>query len=134
MPPVAFAFHSYFAVPQVAEARVGGLEGSTYIDKMDNFTRKAQQGEVAITGVTDRIYLDVGAQQRSRAPKAPFSSNPTPAAPLARNAWTNDKNIADLGEGNHVGYVCVERGDMADRAVTVSPGASYRTWMILARA
>ena len=37
-----------------------------------------------------------------------------------------------MGEGNHVGYVCVERGDVADRAITLAPGASYRTWMILA--
>ena len=132
--PVAFAFHSYFAVPKVAEARVGGLEGCTYIDKMDNFTRKTQQGEVAITGVTDRIYLDVGAQQTVATAKDTLLIESDARCAVVWNAWTNDKNIADLGEGNHVGYVCVERGDVADRAVTVSPGASYRTWMILARA
>ena len=48
------------------------------------------------------------------------------------NAWHNDRNIPDLGEGNHVGYLCVERGDVADRAVTLSPGQSYRTWMSIA--
>ena len=40
---------------------IGGLAGATYIDKMDNFARKVQQGEPTISAVTDRIYLDVGA-------------------------------------------------------------------------
>ena len=47
------------------------------------------------------------------------------------NAWTNDKNIADLGEGNHVGYICVERCDVSDRAITLSPGGEYRMSMTL---
>ena len=36
-----------------------------------------------------------------------------------------------MGEGNHVGYLCVERGDVADYAQTLAPGASYRTTMTL---
>ena len=47
------------------------------------------------------------------------------------NAWSNDKNIADLGEGNHVGYLCVERCDVADRAPTLAPGGEYRMTMTL---
>jgi len=61
--PFAFAFHTYFAVPDVAKARVAGLAGTTYIDKVDNFTRKPQQGDVTISAVTDRVYLDVPARQ-----------------------------------------------------------------------
>ena len=132
--PVAFAFHSYFAVPSVAQARVGGLEGCTYIDKMDNFARKTQEGEVGIDSVTDRIYLDVPAQQSVISTAGDILVESDARCAVVWNAWSNDKNIADLGEGNHVGYLCVERGDVADRAVTVAPGASYRTWMILARA
>lgn len=132
--PLAFAFHSYFAVPNVAAAHVGGLEGTTYIDKMDNFARKPQKGEVVITGTTDRIYLDVPAQQTVRTAAGDILVESDARCAVVWNAWTNDKNIADLGEGNHVGYLCVERGDVADYAVTIAPGARYRTWMILARA
>ena len=48
------------------------------------------------------------------------------------NAWNNDVNIPDLGAGNHVGYLCVERGDVADHAVSLPPGGSYRAWMSIA--
>ncbi|MBS1229585.1 MAG: hypothetical protein H6R17_2862 [Proteobacteria bacterium] len=129
--PLAFAFHTYFAVPDVAKASVGGLEGTTYIDKMDNFTRKTQQGEVTIAAVTDRIYLDVPAQQTLKSAAGRFTIDSAASCAVVWNAWSNDKNIADLGEGNHVGYICVERCDVADRALTLAPGGEYQMTMTL---
>ena len=129
--PLAFAFHTYFAVPNVAEARVSGLEGTTYIDKMDNATRKQQAGEVTISAVTDRIYLDVPTRQTLRCGDAQVRIDSDAKCAVVWNAWTNDKTIADMGEGNHVGYICLERGDVADRAVTLPAGGSYRMAMTL---
>jgi len=130
--PLAFAFHTYFSVPDVAKARVSGLEGTTYIDKMDSFARKPQNGEVIIDGITDRIYLDVPARQTIATETGTISIESTAKCAVVWNAWSNDKNIPDLGDGNHVGYLCVERGDVADHAITLSPGASYAASMTLA--
>jgi glucose-6-phosphate 1-epimerase len=129
--PFAFAFHTYFAVPDVAKVRVAGLEQTTYIDKVDNFARKPQQGEVTISAVTDRVYLDVPARQTISAADGRIHIDSASRGAVVWNAWTNDKNIADLGEGNHVGYICVERGDFADYAVTLPPGGRYRLSMTL---
>ena len=129
--PFAFAFHTYFAVPDVAKARVAGLAGLTYIDKMDNFARKQQQGDVTITAVTDSIYLDAPARQTLTSADGKVNIESGSRCALVWNAWTNDKNMFDLGEGNHVGYICVERGDFADYAVTLPPGGKYATTMTL---
>jgi len=129
--PLAFAFHTYFAVPNVAEASVSGLDGTTYIDKMDSAARKPQVGDVTISAVTDRIYLDVPARQTLRCGDAQVHIDSDAKCAVVWNAWTNDKTIADMGEGNHVGYLCVERCDVADRAQTLAPGAGYQTTMIL---
>ena len=129
--PLSFAFHTYLAIANVAETRVAGLEGTTYIDKMDNFIRKPQQGEVTISAITDRVYLDVPAQQIVRSPAGKVIIESNAKGSVVWNAWSNDKNIPDLGEGNHVGYICVERGDFADHAVTLTAGGKYRIWMIL---
>ena len=129
--PLAFAFHTYFAVPDVAKARVSGLESAQYIDKMDNFARKTQSGEVTINAVTDRIYLDVLARQTLLAGADSIHIESAAKCAVVWNAWSNDKNIPDLGEGNHVGYLCVERGEVADHAVTLPPGGAYRAWMTL---
>lgn len=129
--PLAFAFHTYFAVPDVAKVGVAGLEGAAYIDKMDNFARKVQQGEPTITTVTDRIYLDVARRQTLTSPDGRYTIESEAPCAVLWNAWSNDKNIADMGEGNHVGYICLERGDVADRAVTLAAGGSYRMTMAL---
>ena len=129
--PFAFAFHSYFAVPDVGRTRVSGLAGLTLIDKMDNFARKEQQGDVTINTVTDSIYLDVPARQTVHSDSGDFGIESNSRCALVWNAWTNDKNMFDLGEGNHVGYICVERGDFADYAVTLLPGGKYGCSMTL---
>ena len=129
--PLAFAFHTYFAVPDVAQAVISGLEGTSFIDKTDNLARKTQQGEFTISAMTDRVYLDVPAKQRIKSEDGAITIESPSRCAIVWNAWHNDKNIGDIGEGNHVGYVCVERGDAADHAVTLAPGTPYRCWMVL---
>lgn len=129
--PFAFAFHTYFAVPNVADALVGGLEGTTFIDKTDNLARKVQQGDAAITGMTDRIYLDVPSVQVLKTAAGSVKIQSDTKCAVVWNAWDNDKNMADIGEGNHVGYICIERCDVADHAATIEPGAAYQATMTL---
>ncbi|GHU05428.1 D-hexose-6-phosphate mutarotase [Betaproteobacteria bacterium] len=129
--PLAFAFHTYFAVPKVYAAHVSGLEGVTYIDKVDNLARKQQVGVVTIDSTTDRIYLDVPQHQTITADTEHINIESDTRCAVVWNAWNNDKNIPDLGEGNYVGYLCVERGDVADYAVALQPGQSYQAWMTI---
>lgn len=129
--PFAFAYHTYFAVPNVADARVAGLENTTFIDKTDNMARKIQQGEVVITALTDRVYLDVPAVQTLKNAAGDVKIESDAKCAVVWNCWTNDKNMADLGEGNHVGYICVERCDAADRAVSIPAGGQYQMSMTL---
>lgn len=129
--PFAFAFHTYFSVPNVADALVAGLENTAYIDKIDNSARKVQQGDVDIAALTDRIYLDVPAVQKIKIATGNVKIESDAHCTVVWNAWTNDKNMADLGEGNHVGYLCVERCDVADRAVTIPAGGKYERFMTL---
>jgi D-hexose-6-phosphate mutarotase len=129
--PFAFAFHTYFAVPNVADARVAGLDNLTFIDETDKMTRKVQQGEVAITALTDRIYLDVPPVQILKIATGDVKIQSDARCAVVWNAWNNDRNMADLGEGNHVGYICVERCDVAERAVIIPAGGIYRRSMTL---
>lgn len=129
--PLAFVFHTYFAVPHVAEARVSGLEGTTYIDKMDDLTRKVQTGDVAIESVTDRVYLNVPPQQTITTSNGNILIDSATQCAVVWNAWSNDRNVPDLGEGNHVGYLCVERGEVAERTITLMPGTAYRAGLTL---
>ena len=52
------ALHTYFAISDIREVDVDGLNGCPYLDKVDGLKRKQQSGLVTFTGETDRIYLD----------------------------------------------------------------------------
>lgn len=129
--PLGFVFHSYFAVPDVAQVSVSGLAGTTYIDKTDNAARQTQYGDVTIDAATDRIYLDVPARQTLNSADGSVTIDSDATCAVVWNAWDNASKIADLGAGNHRRYLCVERGDVADRAVTVPPDGEYRMTMTL---
>ena len=51
------ALHTYFRVSDVADVSVMGLEGLTYLDKLEGFARKQQPGPILFAGEVDRIYL-----------------------------------------------------------------------------
>ena len=50
------AFHTYFRIGDIGAVKVIGLEGASYLDKVDGGTRKLQEGPLAFTGETDRVY------------------------------------------------------------------------------
>ncbi len=122
---MAFAFHTYFNVPDVTDVCVGEFDGVRNIDKADVFAREIQNGDVT----TDRIYQNVPQQQTLTSPADVVRIESDSRCAVVWNAWTNDRNIVDIGEGNQAHYVCVERDDMADHAQILSPEASYQAVM-----
>lgn len=131
--PLSCLFHSYLAVPEVQSATVDGLAGCTFIDKLAASQRGQQAGMVHIPAATDRIYLDVPASQTLRTAERSLQLTSNARCCVIWNAGDNDQQIADLGAGNHRGYLCVERGDVADYGVQLPPGEFYRLWMTLSR-
>jgi glucose-6-phosphate 1-epimerase len=59
--PVALsqALHSYFAISDIHQVAVEGLDGCPYIETMDNWQQRQQQGDLRFISETDRIYLDL---------------------------------------------------------------------------
>ncbi|MBE0530894.1 MAG: D-hexose-6-phosphate mutarotase [Rhodospirillales bacterium] len=126
-----FAFHTYFNVGDVAKAIVTGLEGCTFEDREDKGARKRQEGPLTIAGTTTSLYLDVPAVQQIESPVATYRIESDARCCMVWNAGDNDRTIPDLGAGNHMGYLCVERADAVERAVDIAPGGTYRTTMTL---
>lgn len=55
---ISEALHTYFAVEDIRQVRVIGLDACEYVDKVDNFVRKTQQGDVTFMGEVDRVYVN----------------------------------------------------------------------------
>lgn len=127
---VTEALHTYFAVGDVRRTSVHGLDGLTYLDKVENFKRKQQSGPVAIAGEVDRIYLgsvgdcviDDVAQQRCIRIAKSGSASTVVWNPGAEKA----EKMGDLGDDGYLHMVCVESANAADDAVLVSPASEHR--------
>lgn len=122
------ALHTYFAVSDVAEVTLDGLDGATYLDKVDAFARKSQSGPVRFDGETDRIYLSGGLVRitdpllhRTISVRSEGSGATVVWNPAAERA----RNIADIPEGGWRCFVCAETANAADAAVIIGPGASH---------
>ncbi len=53
------ALHTYFAVGDSRQARIDGLEGCSYVDTLEDWQTRVQDGPLSLSGETDRIYTGI---------------------------------------------------------------------------
>jgi glucose-6-phosphate 1-epimerase len=125
------ALHTYFAVGDVRRVVVDGLENADYIDKFDNLTRKNQgKDPVLLTGPTDRVYLGVTAPAIIHDPagRAIRVKKRGSRCTVVWNPWEpNAAKMADLGQENWPGFICIEACNCSEHAIHLAPGASHTT-------
>ncbi len=130
--PAAFeeALHTYFTVGDVRRASVAGLQGATYLDKVDGGTRKTQADAlVTVASETDRLYLDTEADitlsdpavgRRIRVSKTGSRSS------VVWNPWVaKSRAMPDFGDDEWPGMICIETANAAANAVTLPGHASH---------
>ncbi len=123
------ALHTYFAVSDIREVSVQGLDGCRYIETLEDWQERQQQGVLEFAGETDRIYLDTptrlsiidpGWQRRihldARGSRSAVLWNPwidkaTRLSQFAEDAWQR--------------MLCIETANIWDDCVTLAPGASH---------
>jgi len=131
--PLVFeeALHTYFAVSSIRHLAVHGLEGTTYIDKTDGFSRKVQpNAPIRIGKETDQIHLnstgacvisDVPWDRRIVVHKT--GSNST----VVWNPWiAKTATLQDMAPDEWEGMICVETANVAENTVTLASGDSHR--------
>ena len=129
--PLVFeeALHTYYAVADIHEVSLNGLEGVTYLDKNDNLQSKVQHGAITITEPTDRVYLnttspcvlhDTGSKRKITIAKA--GSNTT----VVWNPWESGAaKLPDLDPTEWHEFLAVETVNAAANVITLAPGAQH---------
>jgi glucose-6-phosphate 1-epimerase len=127
------ALHTYFEVGDVREVKVHGLDGCTYIDKVDADKRKRQIGPVTIAGEVDRIYLDSTADcviEDPRLRRRIRIAKKGSASTVVWNPWTEKAaKMGDLGEEGYLNMLCVESTNADADQVDLAPGAEHHLWV-----
>jgi glucose-6-phosphate 1-epimerase len=122
------AFHTYFGVGDVRQARVNGLDGVQYIDRIDGAKEKTQQGGIAITGETDRLYLNTTGAAEIEDPvlgRRIRVSKKGSAETVVWNPWiAKAKAMPDFGDEEWPGMICLETCNVA-KPVELAPGQRH---------
>jgi glucose-6-phosphate 1-epimerase len=124
------ALHTYFKVGDITQVKVLGLEGKTYLDKVDNGESKTQGGAVTIDGEVDRVYLgaagelviaDAALQRNIR-----IASSGSATA-VVWNPWAKiSAEMGDLEDDDYQRLLCVESANAAEDIVEVTPAGEHR--------
>ncbi|TAN83624.1 MAG: D-hexose-6-phosphate mutarotase [Gallionella sp.] len=124
------ALHTYFQIGDIGTARVTGLEGCDYWDKVGGSTLRKQDGAIGFSGETDRVYINTAAEcvieddkLKRRIHVAKSGSRST----VVWTPWTEKANkMGDLGQPD--GWremVCVESANAIENLVKVAAGSRH---------
>ena len=124
------AFHSYFAVQDVQQAQVHGLENTEYLDKRDDLRRKREGTQpLQLSATTDRIYLaterpctieDTPGKRRLAIEKSHSRST------VVWNPWAElARDLSDMAPDGWRSMLCVETANVGEEAITLNPGEAH---------
>lgn len=123
------ALHTYFGVGDARAIRIAGLDGVSYLDKVDAFRERSQQGDIVIGAETDRVYLDAAGAVTIDDPRLGRRARISKTASHSTVVWNPwiDKARAmnDLEDDDWTRMVCVETCNVGSAAVTVEPGQRH---------
>ena len=127
---VTQALHTYFEVSDLSNVEVVGLEGLFYLDKVEQYARKQQQGCIQPAGdEIDRVYqasvqpvaiLDKGYRRRIHIEKQ-HSQTVVVWNPGAQKG----PKMADMTADGYRQMICVETVNAADEQIHLACGARY---------
>lgn len=137
--PLTWALHSYFAVSDIAQVAVKGLETREYVDTVHNNKRVVDNEVINFTAEVDRVYesvpetqaiVDNGSTERTvllvSAENAPTAIVWNPGAKLAAK-------MDDVGKAHFNNFICVERGAAWGNKLELLPQSSMVAVMKLCR-
>jgi len=123
------ALHTYFSVGDIKQVRVQGLAGTHYIDKVDGKKEKTQAGDVDFTGETDRVYFDTLAPTTIEDPNLRRRIRITKEGSRDTVVWNpwiaKAKAMADFGDDEWPGMVCIETANAGPNAVELPAGQQH---------
>lgn len=130
------ALHTYFAVADIHQVRIEGLDGVEYLDKVDGGKRQRQSGPIRFTGETDRPYQNTtGTVTIADGPRRITIEKSGSRTTVVWNPWINKaKAMSDFGDEEWPNMVCVETANVGANALELAPGAAHTMAAVIRRA
>jgi glucose-6-phosphate 1-epimerase len=127
--PLTFeaCLHSYFAVGDVNEISIRGLQGATYLDALASMAPKTDVDElIRIDSEVDRIYYNTEAPVEILDPKLHrkiLIEKSGAGSTVVWNPWLQkSQQMPDFGNEEYRAMVCVESGNVGPNRTILPPG------------
>ncbi|MFK7788381.1 MAG: D-hexose-6-phosphate mutarotase [Phycisphaeraceae bacterium] len=130
------ALHTYFVISQIKQVQVNGLENADYLDTVGGNLQNLTQDDQPINfdAETDRTYpssattkiIDPGLQRIITIEKQHSGST------VVWNPWSaKAKAMADFGDDEWPGMLCVESGNIEPNAIELAPEQSHTMRVVI---
>ena len=121
---ISQALHSYFAVSDVRQVGVEGLDGCRYLDTLDDWRERHQDGALRFAGETDRIYLGTPARLSIVDPgwgrRIHLDSSGSRSAVLW-NPWIDKaRRLSQFAADAWQGMLCIETANVMEDVVRLA--------------
>ena len=127
---ISQALHSYFAISDIREVEVEGLDGCPYIETLEDWQLRKQQGNITFSGETDRIYLKTPSRMSivDRAWKRRIQLDVEgSASAVVWNPWIDKaRRLSQFAEDAWQGMLCIETARVMDDILVLKPGEEQR--------
>lgn len=126
------ALHTYFTLGDIHQTSITGLEHAEYVDHLQNKKRLTQSEDpITFTAETDRVYQNTAATCVLHDPAMKRKITVEKLGSLSTVVWNPwiDKSIRfkDFGDDEYTGMCCIETANIAEYAITLTPGDSHTT-------
>lgn len=127
--PLSQALHSYFAVSDIHQVAIEGLDGRPYLETLQDWQQREQAGDLRFTGETDRIYLDLPPRLVLRDPGAgrciTLETEGSRSAVLW-NPWIDKaQRLSQFADDAWQRMLCIETANVMQDLVVLAPGARH---------
>jgi D-hexose-6-phosphate mutarotase len=123
--------HTYFTVGEIGAVSIHGLHGARYLDTVGGLNERVEFAEsIGISSEVDRIYHDTPATVEIHDSKLRRIIKIEKQGSLSTVVWNpwiaKSKAMADFGDEEFLGMLCVESGNVRSNAVNLAPGQSSK--------
>lgn len=123
------ALHSYFAISDIHQVSVEGLDGRPYVETLEDWQQRQQSGDLGFTGETDRIYLDLPARLALRDPgfkRRIILDTAGSRSAVLWNPWiAKAQRLSQFRDDAWQRMLCIESANVMTDMVRLAPGASH---------
>ncbi len=127
---ISEALHTYFSVSDLRSISISGLDGCSYLDKVDGMQQKLQTADITFASEVDRIYIDTEADCAIHDPglsRRIHIRKTGSCSTVVWNPWVEKSTqMGDMGKDGYLNMVCVESANAANNLITIPAAGKHQ--------